>query len=337
MSTLPPPPPPVRKPTAAPMWEAFAIPGIDVRLQRWTGATRPGVPVIDPDYVFREELVRELAWAVWPHDGGAWRPFLAVGPKGSGKTSLILQVAARCNIPVHRVNLNVGTTVRHLKGRVGAEEGATVFVPGVATRAMEEGGWLVLDEISGATPPVALSLFPILEPDGEVYLEDAQPTRYAARHADFRVFATDNVIGAEQEEGRFNYGGTNADMNEALLDRFGATVQIGYMDPLLEHAAVLAKVPGIDGDDLEGLIRVARNVRSQPDIGVAFSMRMVIDWARRIAAGRQLASGAIEKFAEDTAILDTAHPAFLVRMRSRSERDAVIEVIRRVFAMPAAS
>jgi len=35
-----------------------------------------------------------------------------------------------------------------------------------------------LDEISGATPPVALSLFPVLEPEGEVYLEDGQPPRY---------------------------------------------------------------------------------------------------------------------------------------------------------------
>jgi cobaltochelatase CobS len=315
-------------------YEDVALDDIDVPLRRVMGPKRPGVPSIDPCYHFRPEMVRELQWAVWPHDDRWWTPSLLVGPKGCGKTSLVMQIAAYCNIPVFRINLNVGTTTRHLKGRVGAESGSTVFVPGVATMAMEQGGWLLLDEISGATPPVSLSLFPILEPDGEVLLEDAQPPRYVERHPDFRVFATDNTIGAAQEETRFSYGGTNPEVNEALLDRFGSTIQVDYMEAEVEHATITKMVPGADKEVLEGMIRVADNVRKSEDIGTAFSMRMVVEWIRRHTAGMSHHNHANSPWPdEDQAVLDCAYPAFLNKMRSKVEQDAISEVIRRCFAL----
>ena len=322
-----------RKP-AGRKWVPYTIPDIDVRLFAIDGPRREGVPAIDPDYVFREAMVREIAWAVWPHDNGFASPGLLVGPKGSGKTSLILQIAARCNIRVHRVNLNVGTTVRHLKGRIGAADGSTVFIPGVATVAMESGDWLLLDEVSGATPPVALSLFPLLEPDGAVYLEEDQPPRYVGRHTDFRVFATDNTIGAEQEDSRFSYGGTNPEVNVALLDRFDSCTQVGYMDVASEHRAILAKVPGIDPEDLEGMIRVANKIRTGTDYGIAFSFRMLVAWARRVAAGHMDQHGNQVEFSDDefdSFIVKAAYPAFLRKMRSKMDRDSVLEVIRRIF------
>ena len=326
-----------RKPAArkaSRTWEPYRIPGVNVRLYRIAGPRREGVPVIDPDYVFREDMVREVAWAAWPHDGSLSSPSLVVGPKGSGKTSLIRQIAAHCNIRVHRVNLNVGTTVRHLKGRIGASDGSTIFVPGVATMAMEYGDWLLLDEVSGATPPVSLSLFPILEPDGEVYLEEAQPARYAVRHDDFRIFATDNTIGAAQEESRFSYGGTNPEMNEALLDRFDSCVQVGYMGVHDEHKAIMSKVPSIDPEDLEGMVRVAQKIRTGTDHGISFSFRMLVAWARRVSAGYIDADGnaiVLPDERYDSFILEAAYPAFLRKMRSKIDRDAVVEVIRRLF------
>jgi cobaltochelatase CobS len=318
-------------------WEAFTIPGIDVPLRRCVthnGKLRPAVPKKDPSYVFRTEHVRELATCVWPSDDGEWMPMLLTGPKGCGKTSLVLQVAAHCGIPVYRINLNVGTAVRHIKGRVGAVQGQTVFVPGVATLAMENGAWLLLDEVSGATPPVALSLFPILEPDGDVLLEDAQPPRYVNRHADFRVFATDNTIGAHMEASRFEYRGTNPDMNSALLDRFGGMAAIGYLDDASEHAAVASKVPAIDTFALQGLIICANNIRATVELP-AFSTRMVLNWARRVAMGkldgqnRQMLTG---DYQLDTDwILACAAPAFLDKQRSMVEREAMAEIIRRQF------
>ena len=351
------PPPPPKKSTAAtraatraaarrrkvksPEWVVHVLECVDdkgkltkVRVKRWTGPRHPLVPEIDPHYVFRTELARELAWAIWPHDDGAPTTMLLTGDKGAGKTSLVVQMAAHCNIGVQRINLNVGTTTRHLKGRVGAQDGSTKFIPGVATMAMEQGLWLLLDEMSGATPPVALALFPILEPEGAVMLEDAQPPRYVERHQDFRAFATDNTIGADQEESRFNYSGTNPEVNEALLDRIGSTMHVPYMSRELEFEMIRARIPSMDDDVLEGIIRIAGNIRESQQIGTSFSTRNTIEWSRRYAAGKIDASGKVTD-REYTEVLDIAYPAFLNKMRSRMERDAVVEVIRRIFKLGA--
>ena len=337
-----------KKSKARTAWKPATIAGCDVRLYRATyydddgdEIERHGVPAIDPNYHFNEAHVRELAWAVWPHDNEQpwhapnWTPCLITGPKGSGKTSLISQVAARMNIPVYRVNLNVGTTVRHLKGRIGAEPGRTVFVAGVATAAAEAGGWLILDEFSAISPPVSMALFPILEPEGEVLLEDAQPPRYVRRHPAFRIFATDNALGNAQENDRFSYAGTNADANEALLDRFGAFIEVSYMNKEDEASTVAAKVAGIDGDTLEGMIRVADSVRQSREVAGGFSFRMLIDWARRVSAGQVNAKGKRVPTSpdNDNHVLEAAQGAFLRRQKSSVEKQAIVEVIRRLFVI----
>jgi cobaltochelatase CobS len=304
-----------------------------VVLYRRTGAVHPLVPKARPGYVFRPEMVREFAWAVWPSDLGAPTPMLFTGPKGSGKTSFVEQMAAICNTPVHRVNLNVATSVRHLKGRQVAREGSTGFLPGVIPTAMEEGAWLLLDELSGATPPVALSLFPVFEPTGAVLLEDAEPQRYAFRHPEFRLFCTDNTIGAEQEETRFDYSGTNPDVNEALLDRIGSTIHVGYLKPEEEDAAVRGIVPHADELVIQLAIRVARKIR-EGGIGTGFSTRMVVEWVRRMAAPKRvIVNGELDTvpvdFPAPNEIIEAARYAFLNRARSKQDRDAIIEVISR--------
>ena len=335
---------PPRKPRE---WEPLSLPGIDVRLYQAINYDEDGdlciphgVPPIDPNYVFREDLVRELAWAVWPHDNPkpwackSWTPCLITGPKGSGKTSLVMQLAARCNIPVWRVNMNIGTSVRHLKGRIGAEAGRTVFVPGIATAAAESGGWLLLDEFAAISPPVAMALFPILEPEGAVLLEDAQPPRYVRRHPEFRIFATDNALGASQESTRFSYAGTNSDMNEALLDRFGSFIDCPYMDQATEKLCISSKVPNLDHDHLTGILRVAEGVRQSREVSGGFSTRMLLDWARRIAAGQVNTRGKpIDVGDDDSHVLQAAYGAFLRRQKSSVERDTLIEIIRRMFVI----
>ena len=306
---------------------------INVMLRRWTGPRHPMVPRIDPGYVFREDLVAEVARCAWPPNGYPPLAPLFSGPKGCGKSSIVKQIAARCNVPVWSFNCNVGTTVRQFKGRGGARDGSTVFHEGIVTQAMEaEVGWLVIDEVSAAAPPVAMALFPVFEPDGDVALEDAEPPRYIKRSKWFRVFATDNTIGADQEETRFNYAGTNPDVNEAFLDRFGGVIPVDYLPAALEYEAVLGKVPEVDPDVLEGIIRSMGLLR-QSTIDYAFSTRAAINWAMRCAASALDADGQTRSlvFADSPEVVKVAGPAFLNGMRSKLERTSAIEIISRVF------
>lgn len=290
------------------------------------------VPREEP-YLFDPVKLRELAWAIWPHDDGPSSPVLLVGPKGCGKTEMVKALAARCNQPLLRTNLTVGTTVKHLMGQRGAHDGSTLFYSGVVTRAMETGAWLLLDEISGATPHVALALFPVLEPYGEVYLNDAEPPRYVRRHPDFRVFLTDNVIGAQQEDSRFSYSGTNPDVNEALLDRIHCTIQMEYPGARQEHEIVRMRLgleSGPHDDFIKFVILVANKIRQAED-APTFSTRMVIEWARRIIAGRIDADGKRYKLNGEQ-VVQAADSAFLLKMRSKADRDLVLEVLRRQLA-----
>lgn len=323
-------------------WVPDQIENHDVRIWRYDGPRHTPEGDNDPSqgsvpermpYMFIPEHLREVAWAVWPHDGTRPTPCLLVGPKGCGKTSLVTQLAARANQRLYRINLNVGTSVRHLKGHRGAAHGGTVFYSGVVTRAMEEGAWLLLDEISGASPHVALSLFPILEPDGEVWLEDAEPPRYVKRHPDFRLFATDNVIGSSQEDNRFQYSGTNPDQNEALLDRFHSTIECGYPDVKEEHRIVRLALPHLQDkhdDFIQFVIRIVDKIRKDQN-APGFSIRMTIEWCRRITAGHMDATGKRLPLNPDQ-ILEAANYAFLNKLRSKADRLVVEEVIRRVLS-----
>ena len=317
-------------------WEIFNLPEFPhIPLRRAvTKDKHPQVPTIEP-HVFTEEHLSEFATCVWPSDDGDPQPLLLSGPTGSGKTSFILQLAARCNVPVFRVNLNGGTTVRQLKGSLAVRDGATYFNPGVATMAMEFGGWLLLDELSAAVPPVAMSLFPILEPRGAVLLEQAQPVRCVTRHPHFRVFATDNTIGANMEAARFAYRGTNPDQNVALIDRFGGMCELTYLGQSEEFDIMLQKVPDIHDVVLEGLIRVANLVRDSED-APPFSTRMVENWARRIAMVpyRELTTVEVntKKYQSDPAfIMSCASGAFLRKQRTNEQRTIIQEIIVRIF------
>jgi MoxR-like ATPase len=165
-------------------------------------------------------------------------------------------------------------------------------------------------------------------------LEDAQPARYVHRHPAFRVFATDNAMGAAMEDDRFGYAGTNSDQNAALLDRFGSFVEVPYMTTAAEYATLTAKVRGLDREIAEGMIRVANNVRASNEIQGGFSLRMLLEWGRRVAAGQLDARGKrIPVSAGDRHVLEAAEGAFLRRQSSALDRAAIVEVIRRIFVV----
>lgn len=168
---------------------------------------------------------------------------LLFGPTGVGKTSLVLQIAARIKQPVVRVNLNGQVSVSDLVGSIGLSKDGTVWNDGALPRAMRNGYWLVLDEIDFGPPDVLSLLYPVLEAKPRLCLKEHNGEVVEA-HPNFRVFATGNSIGGDRDG---VYAGTQP-INAALLNRFtghGQAIRIKPLTARQEEEILRSRLPSL--------------------------------------------------------------------------------------------
>ena len=196
---------------------------IEVPTFQWS-FNHPDVPAIDDDYQFREELVDMLAYAVTTNE----RIWLH-GHTGTGKSSLVDQVAARLGYPVVRVNFDGEISRMDLIGReVLRQEGGTTvseFVDGIIPRAMQRPCILLLDEIDFVRTEVSYVLQRLLETDGELVITEDGGRRVKADPM-FRIVATGNTQGRGNETG--HYPGARS-QSAAFLDRFTVWGEVKYL------------------------------------------------------------------------------------------------------------
>ncbi len=173
-------------------------------------------------------------------------PILVTGKAGSGKTSLINEAARELNklssmIVLH---LNEQTDAKSLIGlyTTSSEEGSFVWQPGVLTRAMEDGRWLLIENIDRAPSEVIGVLLPVIE-RGELLLPSRKEKVRAAD--DFRIFATMKTSGGPGASlprsllGSF-YGRSEARTRLRWRERFAA-VNSHYRSP----GACVRPAPGV--------------------------------------------------------------------------------------------
>jgi cobaltochelatase CobS len=91
-------------------------------VEGFTDPKHPQIPMKKP-YVFREHLRDVLAFLADPAGDG----LLLTGPTGAGKTSLVLQVAARLNWPVQEVTCHGRMELFDLIGQFMLLQGETRF------------------------------------------------------------------------------------------------------------------------------------------------------------------------------------------------------------------
>ena len=258
-----------------------------VLVQTDHGLNPAAVPSVE-SYKF-QPFLRDVIDSVHAHEN-----VLLTGGTGVGKTTHILQMAARINQPVLRINFNGETRMSDLLGKIMVVGGETKWIDGILPMAMRHGYWLLLDEIDFADPAVLSLLHPVLEDNPMLVLKE-NAGEIIHPHDNFRVFATANSIGAMSSRSS-SYSGTN-DMNEAFIDRW----QVVFVDNLPEKdelKVVREKVPGLPLAFAKKIVMFANNVRSGKAgdefvfKGDNFSTRKVLSWAKKAALHRNIITGA---------------------------------------------
>lgn len=219
---------------------------------------------------------------------------LLTGGTGVGKTTHILQLAARIHQPVLRINFNGETRMSDLIGKMTVINGGTYWVDGVLPTAMRNGYWILLDELDFADPAVLSLLHPVLEQNPMLTLKE-NGGEIIKPHPLFRIFATSNSIGAMSDRASA-YGGTNT-MNEAFLDRWHV-IMVENLPTKEEVKVIRFEAPGLNASVAKKMVIFANMVRNN-DLGDGgmysgdnFSTRKVIAWAKKSALHRDPIVGA---------------------------------------------
>jgi nitric oxide reductase NorQ protein len=186
-------------------------------------------------------------------------PALLIGETGTGKTTLIKDLAEQAGKKWLRFNLTGETTVDEFVGKYTLENGQTKWQDGVLLYAMRQGLWLIVDEINVALPEILFVLHSLLDDDKSVLV--AQHNGEVVKPSpDFKFFATMNPV----EE----YAGTK-DLNKAFMSRFGMIVKLDYPKPEYEKAILMHKA-GIDQPTADKLVDIAIMLRKAKQDGEIF-------------------------------------------------------------------
>ena len=216
----------------------------------------PKCPDIDETYKFRmHHLIKYLTAKcfgqhVWMH-----------GHTGTGKTSFVEQVEARLGFPMERLNLDSNMERADIVGSIDivVKDGAPMsqFTEGMLPKAMVQPMVFLLDEIDAGRPDMLFVLQRALENKGLTLTEDGG--RLVSPHPLFMFAGTANSRGQGDEHGW--YQGVRP-MNLAFLNRFGAFIEVGYMDEDDERQFLKDAYPNLDVRMADQFAAFAQMVRS---------------------------------------------------------------------------
>lgn len=194
------------------------------------------VPALHENHFFPAALYRDLIG--WWNLGGA-EPLLITGPAGSGKTSSVLQFAARLSLPVVVFTARPRMDRRELVGRWVMGERGMRWVDGPAALAWRNGWLLLVNEFSAAPAEAWVSANDLLE---GLPLENDQTGEVIPRHPMARIIFTDNSRGhaSAMESGYFG----RQIQDRSVVDRMWH-VRLEGLDEVREAELLTKSAPAV--------------------------------------------------------------------------------------------
>ena len=175
---------------------------------------------------------------------------LIIGPKGTGKTTLVREFASKRGAKLESINFSLRTRESHLIGSKTLDSGEVGFEQGILVRSMKEGSMLYLDEINAAEADVLLRLDEALDDRRQLVLKEASGQLVEAAKGWF-VVATINPL---------SHVGTK-ELPPQLLSRFPVRIRLDYPPEEIELQIVKKYVTGPHEKEIQQAIKLANILR----------------------------------------------------------------------------
>ena len=202
---------------------------------------------------------------------------LIIGPKGTGKTSLVRDFAKNKSMNLESINFSLRTRESHLVGTKTLTAGTVSFDEGILVKSMKEGDMLYLDEINSAEADVLLRLDEALDDRRQIVLKESTGEIIKAKENWF-VIATINPL---------SHSGTK-ELPPQILSRFPVRIRLEYPPENIELEIIKKYVSGEHELEIIQAIKLANILRQAAAVEELFyspSLRETIAFGKLLDKG----------------------------------------------------
>ena len=202
---------------------------------------------------------------------------LIIGPKGTGKTSLVRDFAKNKNVNLESINFSLRTRESHLIGSKTLTDGTVRFDEGLLIKSMKSGDMLYLDELNSAEADVLLRLDEALDDRRQIVLKESTGETVNAKE-NWVVVATINPL---------THSGTK-ELPPQILSRFPVRIRLEYPPEDIELEIVKKHVSKEHESEIIQAIKLANTLRQAAAVEELFyspSLRETIAFGKLLDGG----------------------------------------------------